>query len=400
MTRKDYITEPARKLPVIDEFDVVIVGGGIAGVAAAVAASRNDARVCIIEKENALGGLATLGLIAIYLPLCDGMGNQVIAGLGEELLKLSLQYGPGEIPAAWKDDLDKEKKKEQRYRVNFNPASYMISLEELILENNIELFYDSRFCGLDLKNDEIKAVIIENKSGRLAVKGKSFIDATGDADLSYQAGEETVSLATNKRSGWFFSHKDSEVRLHMLHDPLYSELPPGVPTFAGDNGKEVSIMNITARKMIKKRLQEINKDNEKEYEEYPVVIPTIPQFRMTRRIKTSFELDESDDKKYFADSIGMTGDWRKAGPVFHLPYRCIRGEKVNNLLVAGRCISVTTSAWDITRAIPTCVVTGQAAGTAAALSSIKNINARELDINALQDNLKGQGVIIDRTICD
>lgn len=84
-------------------YDVIVCGGGIAGVSAALSASRNNAKVLLIEREYALGGLATLGLIAIYLPLCDGEGEKMSSGISEELLKLSLKYGPGEIPKVWKD---------------------------------------------------------------------------------------------------------------------------------------------------------------------------------------------------------------------------------------------------------------------------------------------------------
>ena len=82
MSKCKTITEPARRIPVVHSYDVVIVGGGIAGVTAAIAAARNKGRVALIEKESVSGGLATLGLVAIYLPICDGMGNQVIGGLG------------------------------------------------------------------------------------------------------------------------------------------------------------------------------------------------------------------------------------------------------------------------------------------------------------------------------
>ncbi|MFA7186524.1 MAG: FAD-dependent oxidoreductase, partial [Victivallales bacterium] len=124
-----FIVESERKIPVSGSYDVVVVGGGIAGVAAAAAASRNGAKTCLIEKEYGLGGLATLGNVIIYLPLCDGMGNQVIKGLGEELLKLSIKDGYDEIPECWKKrNGGKKERSEKRYRVDFNPMSYMIEL--------------------------------------------------------------------------------------------------------------------------------------------------------------------------------------------------------------------------------------------------------------------------------
>ena len=104
-----YVIEPQRRLAIRDRYDVIVVGGGIAGVAAAVAAAREGAKTCLIEKEYALGGLATLGNIIIYLPLCDGMGHKVSGGLAEALLKLSVcdgsqdsTSGGRDIPDCWK----------------------------------------------------------------------------------------------------------------------------------------------------------------------------------------------------------------------------------------------------------------------------------------------------------
>ena len=85
----DYIIEPERKIPVKAEYDTVVAGGGIAGIAAAAAAARGGARVLLIEKQYMPGGLATAGLVTIFLPLCDGMGRQVTFGIAEELLRLS-----------------------------------------------------------------------------------------------------------------------------------------------------------------------------------------------------------------------------------------------------------------------------------------------------------------------
>ena len=122
------IREAARDTKLVASYDVVVVGGGIAGVAAALAARRNGASACIIEKEHVLGGLATLGLVVYYLPLCDGHGTKLVGGIGEELLKNSIKYGPGTIPEAWRGAASKAARTRQRYEVMFNAASYMISL--------------------------------------------------------------------------------------------------------------------------------------------------------------------------------------------------------------------------------------------------------------------------------
>jgi len=387
------INEPSKKIEVIDNVDIIVVGGGVAGVAAAIAASGNDVKVCIIEKENCLGGLATLGLVAYYMPLCDGKGHKVIGGLGEELLRRSIKYGPGKIPDCWKGKSSIKERIKNRYKLYFNPASFMISLEELVLENNIKLYYDTRFCDVVLENNEIKAILIENKSGRCAILGKNIIDASGDADVCYKAGENVVSLRNNRKSGWFFSYDNSRMELHMLNDPLYEKLPSCIKTFSGDNWQDVSEISIQGRKMI---LKEILKLRESNKDIYPVLIPTIPQLRMTRRLKGNFELDEKDDKKFYRDSIGMTGDWRMPGPIYYIPFRCLVGNKLKNLITAGRCISVTNSAWDIIRAIPACAVTGEAAGTAALLSIKNNRDLYDINIITLQKKLKKRNVIIEK----
>ncbi|MFY9175752.1 MAG: FAD-dependent oxidoreductase [Caldicoprobacterales bacterium] len=389
------IIEKERKIPVIDTFDLVVVGGGVAGVAAALAAARNNVSVCLIEKENMLGGLATLGLVAIYLPLCDGMGNQVIGGIGEELLKVSIKYGPGQIPDCWKQGGDVSKRKEVRYQLEFNPASFAIAMEELLLQHSVSIYYDTRFCSVVMDNNSIEAIIIENKGGRSAIRCNAVVDATGDADVCYMAGEKTISVDTNRRAGWFYSYDGQKIQLHQLSDPLYKPTPPGSRTYAGDNWKDVNALNIDARKFIIDKIHELRKieGNEKIY---PLIIPAIPQFRMTRRLDGQITMDKHHERYYFNDTIGMTGDWRNRGPMYYIPFRSLIGARVKNLITAGRCVSAYGDLWDIMRVIPPCAVTGQAAGTAAALlTREKYDDFNSLDINRLQSLLIEQGVIIN-----
>lgn len=116
----EFINE-SNRIPVVDSYDVIVVGGGIAGVAAAVAARRSGSRVLLIEKSVVLGGLATLGFIAEYLPLCDGRGTKVTGAIAEELLRLSIKYGYDDLPPEWRDGLGVGAK--GRYRTFFSPPN-------------------------------------------------------------------------------------------------------------------------------------------------------------------------------------------------------------------------------------------------------------------------------------
>lgn len=398
-TPRPTVHELAREVPVTGAYDVVVVGGGIAGVAAAVAAARNGAATCLIEKEQGLGGLATLGNVVVYLPICDGQGNQVIAGLGEELLKLSVQDGFNPLPACWLPNGDAEQRRKTRYRVTFNPASYILGLEDLVVRSRVKLLYDARFCDVIREGGHIRAVIVESKSGRTALASRCVVDASGDADVCARAGEKTVSLRTNVAAGWFYTHDRKQLRLvcnseEFPRDPR--QMPKVGRGFAGDDADDVTAQILASRESIRKRLARL-REEAKGGPVFPAFLPSIACFRMTRRLEGRVVLQESDNRRWFDDALGMTGDWRKAGPVYFLPLGCLAGVANDNLLTAGRCISADGPAWDVTRVIPTCAVTGEAVGTVAALAARTTAGrVSRLDVPAVQEHLRQQGVLIDR----
>ena len=119
-------------------------------------------------------------------------------------------------------------------------------------------------------------------------------------------------------------------------------------------------------------------------------IATIPQIRMTRKIVGEYELAHTEMHTYFEDSIGMVSNWKKRGPVYEVPFRTLYNKEMKNLIVAGRCTSVNETLWDVMRVIPCCAVTGQAAGTAAAMTD----DFSALDVSKLQEKLKSNGVVI------
>ena len=382
-------------IPIVDEYDVCVVGGGVAGVAAALSAAREGARTCLIEKEYALGGLATLGLIVYYLPLCDGKGRQVIAGISEELLKASIKYAAGDLPECWADKSgDPEARKSSRYRTKFEAAPFIIAMEEMLTGCGVHLIYDRRFCGVHRENGHIDGVIIENKSGRLGVAARMVIDATGDADVCHAAGEKTVSWAGNVCTGWYFANGGEGLRLRGCSDPIHGKIPEGHRFYAGDRFEDVTQHAIDGRRMIMADVMKLRAAGDETA--YPFLIPTYDGMRMTRRLSAAYTLDESEAFTDFEDSVGLTGDWRKCGPVFALPWRTMMGVENDNLAAAGRCISVTNDMWDITRVIPTAALTGEITGLAAAMAVRRGLTLPELNVALLQDALRSKGNIIEK----
>lgn len=392
-----YLTEQMKKVPVNGKYDVFVAGGGIAGISAALAAARKGAKVILTEKQCVLGGLATAGLVTIYLPLCDGEGRQVTYGIAEELLKLSMLHGyDGKYPKPWVEGGTKEEKAKTRYEVQFNPALFALEAERILVEAGVKILYNTAICSVQMKDKKITAVICENKTGRIAYEVKSVIDATGDADICKFAGTKTEEYKRgNILAAWNYVLKDGKVNLKMMG---FAEKPDNEKTvedvkplsdrrFSGLDGEEISEMLIMAHSSV---LNAFNQSEKTDNPEVPVILPTMPQLRMTRRICGEYTLSDEEMHKSFIDSIGLISDWRKSGPVYEVPFRTLYTNAVQNLICAGRCISVTEKMWDISRVIPPCAVTGQAAGTAAAMTD----NFADLDISLLQKELASDGVVL------
>ena len=309
------VLEPGREVRVAASADVVIAGGGIAGVAAALAAARTGAETLLLEKECALGGLATLGLIVMYLPLCDGKGHQVIGGIGEELLRKSVEHGSvtsgghGRIPDCWNGPASEEQRRAHRFRVDYDAAPMMLMLERLLREAGVKLWYDTRLCAVQRHEKEISHILVENKSGRLAIAARAFVDATGDADLCALGGEETEGYLSNRRSGWYFSmHPNEGARLHPLTDPLDGPCPPG-SRYYRLSGSEVSAYVEDMHDMIRGHAAT-------QKGALPLLIPALPLMRMTRRLCGRETLTREDLGRWRTDAVAMTGDWRRPAPVY------------------------------------------------------------------------------------
>lgn len=173
------------------KFDVLVVGGGIAGICAAVSAARCGADVLLLEKQVNLGGLATVGLISWYEPLCDGNGNQLIHGMAEELIKLCAKYSFDNIPECWGGN-GKNSPRNQRYSTFFSPTVFSAVLDKFVLDNGVKIRFDSLATYPVMHNNICKGLIVESVNGREFFGAKAIIDATGDASVMHRAGVPTV----------------------------------------------------------------------------------------------------------------------------------------------------------------------------------------------------------------
>lgn len=393
------VIEPEKKLNVAKDYDTVVCGGGIAGIAAALASARHGAKTLLIEREFLLGGLATVGLIAIYLPLCDGCGHQVSFGIAEELLRLSVKHGTDlnyGMPEAWFDPNGSvEDRTKKRFRTDYNPQIYACDLEAALNEAGVDLLYGTVVANTLVSDGKITHLVLENKSGRSAVAVKTVVDATGDADIVHQSGEnEALYGPGNKLAGWYYSLTDGKPAIHMLgakdlaDDEYGDEETPLVDRrFGSIDADELTEQVQLSHKVSSSHFFE----NGELSEHYSMItLPTIPQVRMTRRIDGDSVLEYEDMHKEFPDSVGLFGNWKKRGPVYELRFSALHGSKVRNLICAGRNISSTDDMWEITRVIPVCAVSGQAAGTAAAMYH----DFTEVNVSILQDTLKKDGVVL------
>lgn len=404
MTKKttEYFEE-TYQVPVVGDYDVIVIGGGMAAVGAALAARRNGCRVLVIEKSVVLGGLATLGFIAYYLPLCDGRGQKVTGGIAEELLHLSIKYGYGDLAPEWQKGVNSGAQK--RYTTIFSPPEFIYALDELMMAEKIDLLFDTLFCRPIVKQNICQAVVVENKAGRSAYRAKMFIDASGDADLLYRAGAHCVE-EKNYLAYWFYNTNlkkmqeavDSgdvkkgislEWRGSFRKDGSYTM---GEREYKVGNAAHVTRFVLNGRKILKEEIEKNQQENGS-----LIALPGMAQFRRSRSVTGLYRLRERDALKFFDDSIGCTGHWLKPGIVYEIPYRTLVNKTFVNIFAVGRAISAAGDAWEAVRVIPPAVLTGQAAGTAAAMAIKKKCPVAEISVGELQRTLEKADVIIHYT---
>ncbi len=387
----------------MNDYDIAVVGGGVAGVAAAVQAARLGMKTALIEKTALVGGLATSGLINVFLPLCDGNGHQVTFGICEEMIRKSIEYGPGEIPPGWKNERNGTERR--RFISVFSPASFVLALDEMLEAAGVDIWLDTLVCDALEENGKVTAVTVENESGRHTVRAKQFIDASGGAILARRLGIPCFE-DDNYLSLWSLEFVRDKV--DMFIGAVYGDGKPtgkvGNDALAsvglsleklarvvqrGISGKQVSEYLMTTRRYLRayyRNCYESGKSDRRTH--YPLKLPIMPQYRKICAIKGKHLMADGEYGKYAEDSIGLTADWRKAGFVWEVPFSALYpSDGPDGILFAGRCISAVGDAWEVMRVIPAAAMTGQAAGLAAALAVGQDAEPRLLNVHQIQREL-------------
>ncbi len=415
MTETPKYREPSREIPVYGEFDVVVVGGGVAGFPAAIAAARTGARTLIIERFPYFGGTATASLMANI----NGFRNQkepdylqTTKGIGEEvMLRLIEAGGTGKSPYPAKTTYS-DKKGDLSYAFAIDTERFKYIVLKMVKEAGVKILFHTYFSDVIMEGEAIKGILIENKSGRQAVFGKIIIDASGDGDVACKAGVpfwQTERDEAPRLNDCLMYKVVGFPENHEIHGCQYGSTMvlwgPRLNPLNGADADELTEGEINARLAVYEDLEEKKKQMPDLKDARIIETGPLLGVRQTRFIEGLYKITGEDviEGRRFDDSIAMA-----ANPIIHfygyrrflehegyeIPYRCILPKKVSNLLVVGRCMSSDQRAYESWRAMAHIMPIGEAAGTAAALSIEQRVEPKDLGVKALQERLIAQGAEI------
>lgn len=446
MSAPRQIHEPARQLDVIGEYEVVVVGGGPAGIAAAVSAARAGRKTALLERYGFLGGAGTAAGLSTFCGLhanVHGEHRHVVHGIADEILqRLAALNGLNDPHVSLGGRV-----LAQAYDI----SAYKIVGDELLTTAGVDILFHSVACAVSMKNAQtIDAVVLESKSGRQAVSGAMFIDCSGDGDIAawagapYELGDgagnmlypstmfriggvdpvkagrawETIPrlMQEAEQAGRRFPRKGVIVRPQK--NP--TEWRANVTQIANPDGSAVSgidVRQLSYGEMVGRRqcqdvfdfIREATPGFENAY-----IVEIAPQIgiRESRRVAGRYMMTEQDIVGCvdFDDSIGVNGwpveqhskgqvelRWPAVGSrgYNHLPYRMLVPQRVTNLLVAGRCASMTHDGQSSARVSGPCFEMGQAAGMAVDLALRDGCEPAAIDVAQLQQRLRAIGTQID-----
>jgi hypothetical protein len=417
VTRVESWHEPARDLPLTGRPDVLVVGAGSAGVAAAVAAARRGADTWLIERTGFIGGLATVGLINLLLTMDDGCGTPVVAGICQEVVDRlaahgAVRYPPPEqwgaedsvLVEAWRrwGLIWGAPPEAVRYSVAYDPEAFVDVCYELLAEAGVRLQLHTHFATVATAEGMIAAVIFESKRGREAVVPKVVVDASGDGDVMVAAGApfEKVSIPPHLwfRVGGVRDEGEPAIRSWFDTTAKGRVLVPWGPhpdRVDACDPDDMTRAELACRDGARKELDRLRSSVPGYGEAWLDDYARMLGITESRRLVGDYVLAKEDGDVRFADSVAQTGHWTRRQVVFDIPLRCLTTEAASNLAVAGRCISTTRYVHQATKEIPAAMATGEAAGAAAAhAAGGASRSVRALDVNALRADLRRGGAFV------
>lgn len=441
------IREPERDLPVRGEYDVVVLGGGPAGIAAAASAAVHGRKTLLVERYGFLGGMGTAAGVTNFCGLhanVHGEIRQVVHGVADDLLARIDRLGGLNAPHLVFGKIAAQ---------SYDTAAYKCAADDLLLGRNVEILFHALGAGVVMDADgAIRALILETKSGRAAVIGRIFIDCSGDGDLAAWAGAPfergdgaggmlypTMMFRLNgvdpaaageawktipalmeqaEKRGETFPRKGGMVRpqknpVEWRVNVTQMKRPDG-GALDGTDADELSAGEIEGRRQAVAFFEFLKRDAPGFRDSYIVDIPPQIGIRETRRIVGHYQLTREDvlSCASFSDTVGVNawpiekhvaGDVEWQWPDIpgsrgfnHLPYRMLLPQRVRNLLIAGRCASMTHEGQSAARVSGGCFVMGQAAGSAAHLALAGNSALAEIAVEGLQGLLEKDGVYLGR----
>lgn len=404
----------SREIETYKQADVVIIGGGPAGTAAAISAARCGKKVVILEKTAQLGGMGTIANVSIFMPI----GN--VTGIYRELIAEMLAES---LPAGHDESIAPQ----------YSPFMLRHYLNEKMKKEKVDVYFHCEFIGTIREGSKLKAVIVSTREGLKAFEGECFIDCTGDARVAidagvpYTTGRESDGL-TQPMTLMFMMQDTGKPVTPILPEGCYeykdvSDLPQGRRLYWEQNNDGSLLVNMSRVKANGAKIEDVNyAETEALKQVYSIayylqktgfenyaLTHIAPQTgtRETNQIVGLYTLNEQDltSGARFADVVAQTNyeidihspdaqkttDERKIDG-YDIPYRCMVPESLDNLLIAGRSISATHVAMSSMRVQATCYALGQAAGIAASLSIDSAVRMQNISIDKLHDILEDQGV--------